>query len=198
MTHRFYRYFVRKLSLVAPIVAALASVTAMSSFFLKGVEETRAYPLTIGVLASMLGAVVAYALARTYKLASRHVPAVFISYSHKDAQFAEILAAELERMDVEPIIDRLELKVGDDIRSAVDDMIDRSEYFLFVISRNSAASDWAKKEIEQAIKRDKRILPVVLDVGSIPEQLSGMYYADFTEDIEGGLAQLKKTLQPKG
>ncbi|MCP5528506.1 MAG: toll/interleukin-1 receptor domain-containing protein [Verrucomicrobiales bacterium] len=197
MHSRFYKYFARNISLLAPALAAAASIVAMSTFFLKDLAPSSTLPILTGVLASLLGAVFAYAFAKAYKLASRRPPAVFISYSHKDTEFADQLADALKKIDVEPIVDRLELKVGDDIRAAVDEMIDRSDYFLFVISKNSANSNWAKKEIEQATKRDKRILPVVLDAEAIPEPLSGMYYADFTGDFEGGIAQLRKTFQPQ-
>ena len=194
MQPRFYKYFMRNISLVAPAVAALASIAAMSYFVL---ETSKALPLVSGTLASVVGGAIAYALAMAYKAASREVPAVFISYSHGDAEFAGKVSKALADLDVEPILDRLELKVGDDIRAAVDEMIDRSDYFLFIISGNSANSDWAKKEMEQAIKREKRILPVVLDAEAIPEPLSGIYYADFTGDFEAGIDQLKRTLQGK-
>ena len=195
MYRRFYRYFVGNSSLLMPLMAVIISIAAMSIFFLRDSDLFTTFAIVNGLVASVAGATLAYAMARAYKLASRNLPAVFISYSHQDSQFAEKLAKALEAIDVEPIVDRLELTVGDDIRSAVDEMIDRSDYFLYVISKNSANSNWAKKEIEQATKRDKRILPVVLDVDAVPESLSGVYYADFTGDFESGIAQLEKTLQ---
>lgn len=184
----------RNISLVALAVAAVASIATMSYVVL---ETSKALPLISGSLASVVGGAIAYALAMAYKAASREVPAVFISYSHEDAEFAGKVSKALAELDVEPILDRLELKVGDDIKAAVDEMIGRSDYFLFIISGNSANSDWAKKEMEQAIEREKRILPVVLDAEAIPEPLSGIYYADFTGEFEAGVDQLKRTLLRK-
>jgi len=181
--------------MIIPVLAASASLVALMSFFLKDIGSSTTFPLLTGVVASITGAAVAYAAALAMKTVSRQAPSVFISYSHQDTAFTDKLAKSLKDADVDPIVDRLELNVGDDIRSAVDDMIDRSDYFLCVISKNSAKSDWAKKEIEQAVRRGKRILPLVLDADAIPEPLSGVYYADFTNEFDAGLAQLLKTLQ---
>ncbi len=195
MDRRFYKYLTRNISLVMPVVAISASLLALTAFFLEDFGSSSTLPILIGIIASVAGAAIAYAFAMAAKMVSRALPSVFISYSHEDTDFVDQLSEALREVDVNPIVDRLELKVGDDIRSAVDNMIDRSDYFLFVISSNSAKSDWAKKEIEQATKREKTILPIVLDIDAIPESLSGVYYADFTGEFLDGMTQLLKTFK---
>lgn len=197
MNRRFYKYVHRN----ASVITSMAAVAmALSVFLLKvGRDFTSdsAYTLVIGMTASLMGAFLAFFFARAIRFATKDEPKVFISYTHKDAEFVRKLVEGLEEIDVRPLYDQIELKVGDDIRTAVDDMIDRSDYFAFVISKNSAESAWAKKEIEQAAKREKRILPIVLDLASVPEELSGIYYADFSGDFDAGMNQLNKTFKPK-
>ena len=96
-----------------------------------------------------------------------------------------------------PLIDRLELRVGDNIKQAVDRMIDRCDYVIYVSSENTKNSSWSNKEIEQAVKRDKKVLPVVLSDGTLPEILNGVYYADFTETYEHGISALERTFSGK-
>jgi hypothetical protein len=177
-------------------MAVMVSLIAFAVTYISDFTSGPSYAFVTGLVASLMGAFLAFFFARALKFASRKEPVVFISYAHKDADFVRKLVDELQKMDVCPLFDQFELKVGDDIRIAVDNMIDRSDYFAFIISTNSVESSWAKKEIEQAMKRDKRILPVVIDLNSVPEELSGIYYADFSKDFETGMAQLRKTLQP--
>ena len=73
-------------------------------------------------------------------------------------------------------------------------MIEASDFIIFIVSKSSANSAWAQKELEQAISSKKKILPVVLDKDCIPEILSGLYYADLSDGFEVGLEQLRKTL----
>ena len=175
--------------------ASIASMAGVSMALVAFVYQLKSEwaPVALGIAGSATGAVAAAYFFHLRRVASR--PRVFISYAHKDNEFAVKLADDLRKFDVEPIIDRLELKVGDDIRSAVDDMIDRSEYFIVIISDASKASSWAQKEIEQATKRGKRILPVVLNPCSIPSDLSGVFYADFSKDYEAGLSHLVRTFK---
>jgi hypothetical protein len=150
-------------------------------------------PVALGIGGSLLGAFLAAFIVNLRRFASR--PRVFISYAHKDHEFVVKLAEDLRDLGIEPIIDRMQLKVGDDIHAAVDEMIDKADYFLVVISEASKTSSWAQKEIEQANKRGKRILPVVLSTSSIPSNISGVFYADFSKDYKEGVSQLARTFK---
>ena len=105
------------------------------------------------------------------------------------------LVRELSDLNIQFLVDQLELKVGDDIKGAVDNMIDSADSIIFVISKHSAASNWAKKELDQAFFRKKKILPIVLDKEAVPEILSGVYYADLTEDPKAGFEQLRRSFK---
>lgn len=181
---------VRRSHLFFAVIGSVASIAAFAIPLL----DKAVLPLAGGVIASLIGALITFAGAETVRLL-RNRPTIFISYTHADAEFVAELVTDLRRMHTQPIVDRLEMRVGEDIRTAVDNMIDKADYFLFVASENSAKSDWAKKELEQALVRKKHVLPVVLNREGVPESLSGIFYADFSKEYEKGLAQLEKSIR---
>ena len=180
-------------AMASPIIAIVASVASVAS--LAYALKANIGPVLTGVLAAGLGAVASVAAGFMFHRLQRRKPRVFISYAHADSDFASVIADRLKQMGAEPVIDRLVLRVGDSVQGAVDRMIDSSDYFLFVVSSASKNSNWAQKEVQQALSRGKRVLPVVLDTGSIPKELSGIFYADFTKDKTKGFAELERTVR---
>ena len=192
MENNYYKailYMQKRLMIPLAVAASLLSVTA----FLAVILPKDSMSFAIGIVASVLGAVIAYSMAEALNYV-RSKQVIFVSYTHADSEFVNQLINELSDLNVRFLVDRLELKVGDNIKSAVDSMIDRADSIIFVVSKSSAESNWARKELEQALSRKKRLLPVVLDREVIPEPLSGLYYADFSESSEIGFGQLRKTL----
>ena len=201
MRDRIYKSYIqmsRWLIVPLALAASMASILGLLFFFYKDIAyiEITWSPILGGVLASLIGGTAAVGMALTW-LQIRTRRTVFISYTHQDADFVMKLAEDLKRMNLEPLIDRLELQVGDNIRQAVDEMIDKSDYFLFVVSENSMKSTWAKKELEQAMSRKKKVLPIVLHAPSVPQELSGVFYANFSEGYETGIGQLQKTFRAR-
>jgi len=182
---------VHSMSLVLSFIGALATMTVFS-VHIWGTNSTLS-SMFIGSFASVMGAAIAVFVAKLFR-GFRKRPKVFISYAHNDSEFVMKLVGDLMAMEVGPIVDQLELRVGDDIRSAIDNMIERCDFFLMVISNDMARSNWAKKELDQATSRKKKILPVVLAKDAVPESLSCLYYADFCDDYDRGISQLKTTL----
>jgi predicted nucleotide-binding protein len=72
---------------------------------------------------------------------------VFISYSSKDRDFAERLAADLRASGVGVWFDQWEIKVGDSITKKINDGIHDNDYLAVVLSPDSVASDWVRKEL---------------------------------------------------
>lgn len=184
--------YLQRLMVPIAAVASLASLSAFAAELLP--KDSQA--LAIGVFASVLGALLAYSMAEAFR-SIRSKQTVFVSYTHADSDFINVLIDQLSDLNVRFLVDRIELKVGDNIKSAVDSMIDAADSIIFVVSDSSARSNWAQKELEQALSRKKKILPVVLNKEAIPETLSGLYYADFSESPDMGLEQLRKTLGRK-
>lgn len=117
---------------------------------------------------------------------------VFISYSHQDKRFVDRLAAQLVRQKVNVWLDRWELKVGDSLISKVQDAIVGASALLVILSKNSVASEWCKKELNSGLMRELTerrvvVLPIVLDDCDIPLFLREKMYADFRTDFDDGL-----------
>ncbi len=120
---------------------------------------------------------------------------VFISYSHEQKGFVDILAANLFKRKINVWVDRWELGVGDSIINQIQEAITEASALLIVLSRASVESAWCKKEIESGLLREleaKRVivLPVMFEDCEIPIFLRGKVYADFRKSFDDGLASI--------
>ncbi len=124
----------------------------------------------------------------------------FISYSRKDAEFAERLFAALEARGIDAIIDRRDLPLIEEWQKELLGFIRGADAVIFVITPNSVGSQWCSWEISQVAGLNKRIAPVVAadlppDLKP-PEAVSKLNYVFFTgdNDFEGQIDQLAKAL----
>jgi uncharacterized protein YjbI with pentapeptide repeats len=95
---------------------------------------------------------------------------VFISYSSKNAGFAERLHADLQSKGVRCWFAPEDLKIGERIRVGIDEAIRVHDKLLLVLSEHSVMSDWVEKEVETAMEREQRqkrtvLFPIRLDDG---------------------------------
>ncbi len=124
---------------------------------------------------------------------------VFVSYSRADLGFADELAAGLEVMGFEALIDRHSLREGEDWKTRLGSLIADAGTVVFVLSPDSAKSDICAWEVEAAAKLSKRILPVLwrpLDGVAAPERLAALHYTRFDEgrSFMAGLKALSAAL----
>ena len=92
----------------------------------------------------------------------------FISYASKDEPFAQRLHADLQDKGVRCWFAPEDMKIGDKIRTRIDEVIRIHDKLLLVLSQNSVASAWVEKEVETAfdkeIERKELVLfPIRLD-----------------------------------
>jgi len=136
----------------------------------------------------------------------RHDFDVFISYSRRDARWVNRLARDLKLHDIKVWIDTLDLKVGDTVRAKIEEGIEFSRYFCFVISDASLQSYYARTvELEAAFskmideKSEAFILPVMLRKPSkpLPLMLRQYHYLSFTNPrrYADGVFQLAKRIK---
>lgn len=188
--------FSRYASVVIASLAVATSLVAQLSL----VEINRELLLSAGAAILGAGAAGLYvwaALRLRERIRERNRPRVFISYCDQDADFVLRLQSALIEHGTVPIVDRLELRVGDDIRKAVEELIETADYFIHVASACSAESASSKVELEYAQNHSKRILPIIIEGGALPESLDGVFYADFRESFESGVAALDRSLPKK-
>ena len=92
----------------------------------------------------------------------------FISYSSKDEDFAKRLYADLQSHGVRCWFAPEDMKIGDEIRSRIDESIRIYDKLLLVLSEHSVGSVWVKKEVETAFEKEAHqnrlvLFPVRLD-----------------------------------
>jgi formylglycine-generating enzyme required for sulfatase activity len=121
---------------------------------------------------------------------------VFISYSSKNRDAADFIAAHLMNRGVDVFIDYESLQVGDNFPERLAREINRCDAVVFLLSEPSAVSRWVRSEIQYAFNKGKLICPVRLDKTAVPEALfflEGTHMIDFT--AWGDAAQGDKAIQ---
>ncbi|MBE7382183.1 MAG: TIR domain-containing protein [Leptolyngbya sp. SIO1E4] len=87
---------------------------------------------------------------------------VFISYGRKDSlDFATYLQKRLRQMGYGVWFDFTNIPGGVDYQKQIDDAIEKSDNFLFIISPHATASPYCRKELELALSLNKRIIPIM-------------------------------------
>ncbi len=84
---------------------------------------------------------------------------VFISYSRKDKEQAEVLCGALAEAGVDYWIDRSEIHGSANFLTEITRNIKACKVLIFIASANSAAAEFTQKEILYALKRKKPIIP---------------------------------------
>lgn len=97
-------------------------------------------------------------------------PSVFISYSRRDADLANSVAAALERLGFHALDPGRELQPGDDLRKAIRAAIKRSDaVVMLVASPQSLASSWSLYEAGMAEALGKKVMVLLPNTHSVTE-----------------------------
>jgi hypothetical protein len=86
---------------------------------------------------------------------------VFVSYSRRDIDFADQLVAVLKAQGLRIAIDREGIYGAERWEERLGQLILESDVVVFVLSPDSARSDIYAGEVEEALRRGKRIIPVL-------------------------------------
>ncbi len=124
---------------------------------------------------------------------------IFISYSHADKEFVDMLAANLVREKHHIWMDRWELNVGDSLTEKIEKNLSGSSAMLVILSENSVNSPWCKRELTAGLVRELEerktiVLPCVLDDCKIPLFLRDKMYADFRKDPDEAFELVDRAL----
>ena len=101
----------------------------------------------------------------------------FISYSHRDDDFAKRLHNDLQAKGVRCWFAPHDMKIGDKIRPTIDDSIRLHDKLLLILSEHSVESDWVEHEVEHALDLEQErkktgLFPVRID-DAIMESTTG-------------------------
>lgn len=124
---------------------------------------------------------------------------VFMSYSRKDAAFADQLRSALSDRGVDVWVDKQGIHHGEEFGVVIERAIDEATAMLFVITPHSVADDsYCLKELRYAEERHKRLLPVLhADVPKtspqqVPPSLARLDYTPLrpTDDFNAEVGRL--------
>ncbi len=124
---------------------------------------------------------------------------VFISYSSKDSEFVEKLSINLVKNRINVWLDKWAMQPGDSLIDKIQDGLTESSFLLVVLSKNSVASEWCKKELNSGLMREldeKKVvvIPILLEKCEVPLFLKEKLYSDFTKDFDEGFKSLIRPL----
>jgi len=86
----------------------------------------------------------------------------FISYSHKDEKFAKRLHADLQDNGVRCWFAPEDMKIGDEMRSRIYEVIRIYDKLMLILSKESTRSSWVQKEVETAFEKEEKVKRKVL------------------------------------
>jgi len=98
----------------------------------------------------------------TYPFLMKTIFDAFISYGRADSlAFGRKLYDRLREEGLNIWFDQNDIPLGVDFQNQIDDGIEKADNFLFIIAPHSINSPYCAKEIELAIRRNKRIIPLL-------------------------------------
>ena len=100
-------------------------------------------------------------------------PDIFISYSRKDTEVANIICKAFDKAGITYFIDCQGINGGQEFPAIQADAIYESKMFLYLASSNSYASKYTDSEITFAFNEKPRetILPYIIDNSELPRLL---------------------------
>ncbi|WP_375559304.1 TIR domain-containing protein [Bernardetia sp. OM2101] len=87
---------------------------------------------------------------------------VFISYGRAESKaFAAKLHDDLCKRGYDVWFDQNDIPLGVDFQHQIDKGIEKADVFVFIIAPHAVKSVYCRKEIDLAVKRGKRIIPII-------------------------------------
>jgi WD40 repeat protein len=109
---------------------------------------------------------------------------VFISYSRRDSEFVQRMAASLEAQGKVSWVDTKGIADAEVFPQAIRSAIEAADAFLFVITPAAVASGFCEQEVAYARELEKRIVPVLriaVPEDDSPEEIRYRNWIPFTE-----------------
>jgi hypothetical protein len=124
---------------------------------------------------------------------------IFISHSSVDKPFVRKLRKKLEADGYIVWLDEKELIVGDPLSSSILKAVDDANVFLVIISSAAIKSKWLKYELNSAtdkmVQGKCRVIPIIIENVSLPSEVKGLLYSDFTSSFKYGYKQIANALE---
>lgn len=120
---------------------------------------------------------------------SRYSWDAFVSYHHIDRAFVHRLAERLANDGLRVFFDQTDLQVGDSLVDVLANAVQKSRFFLVVMSPEYFASRWATRELELALSHELedgavKVIPLMRRDCMPPSFLASKVWADFRNETE--------------
>jgi TIR domain len=121
---------------------------------------------------------------------------VFVSHSAKNRKFVDQLAAVLRAHGISFWLSRKHLLGAQQWHDEIGAALDRCDWFIVVLSKQSVKSEWVKRELVRALNDRKfrdRIVPIRFqqcDFDRLSWTLEQMQIVDFSVDVKAGFHEL--------
>lgn len=121
----------------------------------------------------------------------------FISYSRRDSAFVDSLFIELNRIKINPWLDKEDIAPGVRWKQEILTAIQRCDNFVAVLSPNFLESRYCDEEVEYALVHNKRLIPVLWNQfkGKCHPALSELNWIDFTKSFDSGFNHLVELIE---
>jgi hypothetical protein len=132
----------------------------------------------------------------------KNAPKVFICHASENKEYAAKLSEELETAGLNPWLDKVNLRGGDEWKSCIGKKIKEVDYFVVLLSKslNNRRESYVYWEIDQALERKKClrsgerfIIPVKIEECDSIEELEKFQNIDLTGKID--IKDLKNTVK---
>jgi hypothetical protein len=123
---------------------------------------------------------------------------LFISYSRRQTPFVDRLAEELENNDYSLWLDYKSLVLAQPWAQQIGEAVAGMDVFLLVISKDSMASKHVRSEWEKALELNKRIVLLIFEAVSVPEELQRREWVDLRVQYKQNFLHLIHVLENPG
>lgn len=124
---------------------------------------------------------------------------LFLSYSSRDRNIANLVKQALEEVGYTAWIDHISIQGGRLWFAEIAQAIHDCDICILLVSPDSVASKNVLDEIALAREKKKTVIPIVIRSAKIPRDmellLAGRQYIDLTNDFDAGTERLRLTLK---
>ena len=120
---------------------------------------------------------------------------LFISYSRREAPFADTLLDTLEDVGYDVWLDYHSLIPGKPWKEQIFEGIQNADVILLIISEASMSSPNVGEEQEKFTNSGKRIILVIFEAVKLPAQLQGYEWVDFRGNFKNAMEELMQKIE---
>ncbi len=119
------------------------------------------------------------------KNAENRMTDVFVSYAEEDEAIRNRVLRSLSQYLITTWTHQMDIQAGGDFDKEVEKGIEQADNFVFFITHESVKSEYCKRELEHAVKYNKRIIPLRMDsvpMHDFPMEIRNLQFIDFTDN----------------